>query len=261
MSYKIKTDMFEGPLDLLVYLIENAKMDIYDIEISEITGQYIEYIKQMQNLDVEIGAEFILLAANLLKIKSKLLLPGNNKEESLKEDDPRREIVDMLMEYKKFKNVAEYLKKREGEGLQLIAKPKADLEEILSDPTEILKLSHEEFIKAFEKFILKKQKVMDIKKRYDNIQRKRITAEERIGYIKKLLLEMIDDQQEIDFIETLKDEKDRYDKALSFTSVLEMIKQGQVVASQETTYGNIKLSRGCKLSKASMSEEDETFTL
>ena len=84
MSYKIKTDMFEGPLDLLVYLIENAKMDIYDIEISEITGQYIEYIKQMQNLDVEIGAEFILLAANLLKIKSKLLLPGNNKEESLK---------------------------------------------------------------------------------------------------------------------------------------------------------------------------------
>ena len=254
MSYKIKTDMFEGPLDLLVYLIENAKMDIYDIEISEITGQYIEYIKQMQNLDVEIGAEFILLA-------SKLLLPGNNKEESLKEDDPRREIVDMLMEYKKFKNVAEYLKKREGEGLQLIAKPKEDLEEILSDPTEILKLSHEEFIKAFEKFILKKQKVMDIKKRYDNIQRKRITAEERIGYIKKLLLEMIDDQQEIDFIETLKDEKDRYDKALSFTSVLEMIKQGQVVASQETTYGNIKLSRGCKLSEASMSEEDETFTL
>ena len=102
---------------------------------------------------------------------------------------------------------------------------------------------------------------MDIKKRYDNIQRKRITAEERIGYIKKLLLEMIDDQQEIDFIETLKDEKDRYDKALSFTSVLEMIKQGQVVASQETTYGNIKLSRGCKLSKALMSEEDETFTL
>ena len=89
MSYKIKTDMFEGPLDLLVYLIENAKMDIYDIEISEITGQYIEYIKQMQNLDVEIGAEFILLAANLLKIKSKLLLPGNNKEQSLKEDDPR----------------------------------------------------------------------------------------------------------------------------------------------------------------------------
>ena len=249
MSYKIKTDMFEGPLDLLVYLIENAKMDIYDIEISEITGQYIEYIKQMQNL------------ANLLKIKSKLLLPGNNKEESLKEDDPRREIVDMLMEYKKFKNVAEYLKKREGEGLQLIAKPKEDLEEILSDPTEILKLSHEEFIKAFEKFILKKQKVMDIKKRYDNIQRKRITAEERIGYIKKLLLEMIDDQQEIDFIETLNDEKDRYDKALSFTSVLEMIKQGQVVASQETTYGNIKLSRGCKLSEASMSEEDETFTL
>ena len=75
----------------------------------------------------------------------------------------------MLMEYKKFKNVAEYLKKREGEGLQLIAKPKEDLEEILSDPTEILKLSHEEFIKVFEKFILKKQKVMDIKKRYDNI--------------------------------------------------------------------------------------------
>lgn len=93
MSYKIKTDMFEGPLDLLVYLIENAKMDIYDIEISEITGQYIEYIKQMQNLDVEIGAEFILLAANLLKIKSKLLLPGNNKEESLKEDEIGRAHV------------------------------------------------------------------------------------------------------------------------------------------------------------------------
>ena len=245
MSYKIKIDTFEGPLDLLVYLIENAKMDIYDIEISEITSQYVEYIRQMQNLDIEVGSEFILLAANLLTIKSKLLLPSNKLEETSAEDDPRKQIIDMLMEYKKFKSAAEYLSRLESDGMKSVAKPMEDLDEILNNPIEVLKLSSEEFIKNFEKFLIKKQRVLEIRKRYDNIQRKKITAQERIDYIKELIAGLDEiGKKELSFVETLKNKNDKYDMALSFTSILEMIKQGHIDAKQEKTYGDIKIYKG-----------------
>ena len=114
MSYKVKIQTFEGPFDLLVYLIENAQMSIYDIEISSITEQYLEYIRTMREMDVNVATEFMVLASSLIEIKSKMILPRINAAgEMTVEDDPRTELVTRLLEYKRFKKAAEILQEAE----------------------------------------------------------------------------------------------------------------------------------------------------
>ena len=110
MSYKVSLPLFEGPFDLLVYLIENARMSIYDIQVSEITEQYLAYIRGMEEMDLNVAAEFMVLAATLIDIKSRMILPRSTEEDVLGEDvDPRSELVERLLEYKRFKELAEGL--------------------------------------------------------------------------------------------------------------------------------------------------------
>jgi len=110
MTYKIKLDIFEGPFDLLVYLIENARMSVYDIHVSEITDQYIKYLETMKTFDVNLATEFMVLAAELIEIKSKMLLPRMKADgETAFEEDPRAELVQRILEYKRFKSAAELL--------------------------------------------------------------------------------------------------------------------------------------------------------
>lgn len=128
MGYKVKLNVFEGPFDLLVYLIENAQMSIYDIKISEITDQYLEYVKEIERQDVSAAAEFMVLAASLLEIKSKMLLPRLAVgEEGAASEDPRSELVEKLLEYKRFKLLAEMLREKEDAGLRIMEKPQEDL--------------------------------------------------------------------------------------------------------------------------------------
>lgn len=245
MAYKVRLDSFEGPLDLLVHLIESAKMDIYNIEIRKITNQYIDYVKKMQEMNIDVASEFIFLAATLLNIKSKYLLPQNSQideEENL--EDPRSQLVAMILEYKKFKRAAKIFSECEAAGQCILEKPMEDLSHIINSPVEHLKLKEEDFISAFEKFLIKKKKLIEIKRRYDNIQRKRITAEERISYISEVLEKSSGD--EVDFFDVVKNREDNYDIALSFTSVLELIKQKSVTARQDVLYGDIKLLKNCQ---------------
>ena len=101
MGYKVKIQSFEGPFDLLVYLIENAQMSIYDIEISSITRQYLDYIEAMQDMDIAVSTEFMVLASSLIEIKSKMILPRISQSgEVIMEDDPRSELVERILEYK-----------------------------------------------------------------------------------------------------------------------------------------------------------------
>jgi segregation and condensation protein A len=241
MSYKIKLDIFEGPFDLLVYLIENAEMNIYDIQVSEITKQYMEYVERMQALDVVLAGEFMVLAAALIEIKSKMLLPKIKPEgsEALYED-PRTELVQRILEYKKFKAAAELLEQQEAQNLRIYEKPKEDLAPYTKEPDEYLNLDLAQFVKAFHIFLQKKKKLEEIKKNYERVERQKISIESTIDYIKNLF--RLKDKKRLSFRELLKPQTSRYEVVLTFVSMLEMIRQKSIMVKQNINFGEITLS-------------------
>ena len=241
--YKVRIDSFEGPFDLLVYLLENARMDIYDIKVAEITEQYIEYLKQMNDLDVEVGSEFIVLAAALIRLKSRMLLPRVGTDgEIMIEEDPRRELAEKLAEYMRTKKIAEMLQKREEYFSNVFEKPAEDISRYLDSPDEILKADPEHFVNAFLLFLEKKKKVADVKKRYQQVRRQRASIEDRIAYMTRELDRRLGEGEEVDFTELIPEGADRYDVTLSFMSLLEMIKLQDIDATQEETYGKITVT-------------------
>lgn len=242
--YKVRIDSFEGPFDLLIYLILNAKMDIYDIRISEITNQYIEYLDTMEDLDIEIGTEFIVLAALLIRIKSKMLLPQESDDEEIYlYEDPRRDIAEKLAEYMKVKKIAEFFKEREEEGGSIFEKPGEDISIYVDNPDEVIKTDEGKFIEAFFAFLERKKRLEDVKKRYVQVHRERASVEERIGYMMKALDERLKISDQISFKELIPSNSDKYDVALSFVSLLEMVRTQDVEVSQDDLFGKIMVKR------------------
>ena len=225
--YKVRIDKFEGPFDLLVYLIQNAKMDIYDIRVAEITEQYIGYLKEMGELNVEVSSEFIVLAAVLIRL--------------IIDEDPRMELASRLAEYVKTKKIAEMLQERLEANQCIHEKPAEDISEYLDSPDELLKADIEQFVNAFNAFLQKKKRVADVKKRYQRIKRERASIEDRINYMTAIIKDRVSVGEYIDFTELVPVEADRYDITLSFMSLLEMIKMQEVDAKQEKNYGNISV--------------------
>ena len=240
--YKVRIDKFEGPFDLLVYLIQNAKMDIYDIRVAEITEQYIGYLKEMGELNVEVSSEFIVLAAVLIRLKSHMLLPRvTDTGEVVIDEDPRMELASRLAEYVKTKKIAEMLQERLEANQCIHEKPAEDMSEYLGSPDELLKADIEQFVNAFNAFLQKKKRVADVKKRYQRIKRERASIEDRINYMTAIIKDRVSVGEYIDFTELVPEEADRYDITLSFMSLLEMIKMQEVDAKQEKNYGNISV--------------------
>ena len=126
-AYQVSLDVFEGPLDLLLHLINQLEIDIYDIPVAEITEQYMEYIQTMQHLELNIASEYLVMAATLLEIKSKMLLPAQENEDDFDEyeEDPREELMERLIEYRKYKEAAEDLKEKELDDNQIFTRPPA----------------------------------------------------------------------------------------------------------------------------------------
>lgn len=242
--YKVRIDRFEGPFDLLVYLIENAKMDIYDIKVSEITEQYIEYLKEMEALDVEVASEFIVLAAMLIRLKSHMLLPRVNDEgELIIEEDPRTDLAAKLAEYVRTKRIAEMLKEREEFYQAVHEKPAEDMSAYIDDPDEILMANEEQMVKAFTLFLQKKQKVTEVTKRYQRVRKEKESVEVRIRIMTAKLEEKFKEKKEVSFAELLPAEADRYDITVSFMSLLSMLKEQNLDAEQTETYGEIRVRR------------------
>lgn len=244
MSYKVRLQTFEGPFDLLVYLIENAEMSIYDIKISEITSQYLAYIQTMQEMDVHVASEFMVLASALIEIKSKMILPRmvDPGDGNVVEEDPRTELVARLLEYKRFKQAAEILQEQEERCTHIYEKPQEDISAYLDEPDEYLRLDLAQFANAFNLFIQKKQKVDSVRKHYTRIERERARMEERISYIAGMLRKSIG--QIFSFKEFIHNKKDRYDVVVTFVSLLEMAKNRIVQVDQKSTYGDIQVSAG-----------------
>lgn len=254
MSYKVKLQSFEGPFDLLVYLIENAEMSIYDIEISQITSQYLDYIKAMEEMDIAVSTEFMVLAASLIEIKSKMILPRMNQSgEEVVDEDPRAELVTRILEYKKFKKAAEILQEQEEACENIFCKPQEDISEYLEQPDEYLSLDLKQFAGAFTNFVQRKHRIETVRRHYTKVEREKATIESRIIYIATSLRNKIG--KIFNFKELIPNKKDRYDVIITFVSLLEMAKQRVVNVKQETTYGNIEVSAGERIDEGDIKYE------
>ena len=189
MGIPVKLQVFEGPLDLLLHLIEKNKIDIYDIPIVEITNQYMEYIKAMQKEDLNIMSEFLVMAATLLDIKCRMLLPKEVNEEG-EEEDPRQELVEQLLEYKMYKFMSYELKDRELDGDRIMYKtasipdevkgyvPPVDLDKLLGDLTLVQ-------LNRIFKEVMKRQesKVDPVRSKFGKIEKEEVTLPDKLDYI------------------------------------------------------------------------------
>ena len=244
--YKVRIDKFEGPFDLLIYLLENAKMDIYDIKVAEITEQYIAYLKEMEDLNIEVETEFIVLAAVLIRLKSHMLLPrvSDNPDDDVIVEDPRMELATRILDYMRTKKSAEMLQEREEYNLAIHEKPAEDLSKYVGEPDEILKASDEQLVNAFILFLTRKKKIEEVQRRYQRVRRRKESIETRIKDMTKILeLKLTPDTSGISFMELLPEEPDRYDITLSFMSLLSMIKNQGYDAEQQENFGEITVVR------------------
>ncbi|MBQ1476212.1 MAG: segregation/condensation protein A [Firmicutes bacterium] len=236
MAYKVKLDIFEGPFDLLVYLIEHAKMSIYDIRVSEITTQYLQYIAEMKAQDVAVAQEFMVLAAELIELKSRMLLPRSADEETgEEEEDPRADLVARILEYKQYKEMAAFLEEQSDVAAHSRTKPQEDLSAYADDPEELLKTDMNAFVKAFYAFLFRKQRIEEMRRVYERVERQRMSVENRILQIRELFR----GKKKLLFSEMIKEDTSPYNQVITFMSLLELIKQKSVTAEQKKRYGDI----------------------
>ena len=258
MSYRVRLNVFEGPFDLLVYLIEHAQMSIYDIRIAEITEQYLQYISQMQEADINVSAEFMVLAAELLEIKSKMLLPRTTPEEDGETayEDPRTELVAKLREYKLFKELSGMLEERWNDTASRLEKPQEDLSEFTGEPDEYLTLDMDQFVSAFEMFLQRKKNLEEIRAHHIRTEKQRITTELRMGEIRNYF--RAQGIREADFRDLVPHADDKYDISVTFSSVLEMMKEHRLDAEQKRLFGDIKVKAMDELFEDTATAEEQT---
>jgi len=238
MNYLVKIDIFEGPFDLLFHLIEKEEVDIHDIPIAKITDQYLSYIKQLKTLDLEVASEFLVMAATLLEIKSKMLLPQKKKgsDDVKAEDiDPRFELVERLLEYKMFKEIAEILKEKEKHRKKLFPSNNKQMQHIYKQTNHPLKnVSISTLIDIFNTLQEK------TKHKQDNIKlvkKEKITVSKQIEHIiKKLTLRKI-----LNFNELFVKKPTKLEKIVTFLAILELIKKEKIAVYQKKTCGKIKI--------------------
>lgn len=161
-TFEIKLPQFEGPFDLLLFFIERDELDVYDIPISTITQDFLQYIHQLQTLNIDVASEFILVAATLMKIKSRMLIPRKELDEKGNEIDPRKELVDRLLEYKKYKAVAEQLSKLEEDRLQMIKRGNtteelAHIAQMYTTESEMETVTVVKLLQAFKAILKRKE--------------------------------------------------------------------------------------------------------
>ena len=234
--YSVKLDIFEGPLDLLLYLIKQQEVDIYDIPISSITQQYLEYIEIMKSLDLEVAGEFLVVAATLIKIKSKMLLPRHEELEGPEAEDPRRDLVQQLLEYKKFKEAASRLEEREEHQRLMYPRPKGAFEKQDDASAEPPKPEVEllDLLQAFRQVVERIDKV----KLYE-IVGEDVTIEERLNFV----LKEISEKKQMKFFDLFANETRKLVMVVTFFALLELIRLGHVTVTQEGLFGEILICR------------------
>ena len=232
-EYKVQLEVFEGPLDLLLYLIKRDELDIYDIPIERITQQYMQYLDVMKMLDLNIAGEFLVMAATLMMIKSRMLLPVEDRPElEAEEDDPRWDLVRQLVEYKKFKDAADHLEElalrredifiREGEHVELGPETEVALQDV----------SIFDLITAFNE-ALKRAKKEDLTEIFTD----RYTVAEKVDFLSTLLRR----EKRARLSELFAGMRHRYEMVCTFLAILELIRLKQLRAVQSGPFGEIEV--------------------
>ena len=241
MAISIKLQVFEGPLDLLLHLIEKNKIDIYDIPIVEITRQYMDYIKELETEDMNVMSEFLLMAATLLDIKCRMLLPREVNEDG-EEEDPREELVQQLLEYKMYKYMSFELKDRQLDAdknyykaptipEEVVAyQPPVDYDELFGDIT--LRKLHEIFQATLKR---QEDKIDPIRSQFGRIEKDEINMDEKLSYIQNYIRQ----NKTFSFKNLLEKNHNTMEIVITFLTVLEMMKMGQITIVQEHLFDDI----------------------
>lgn len=243
MAYPIKLHTFEGPLDLLLHLIDQAEVDIYDIPIAEITDQYLNYLYNMQNFEIEIASEFLVMAATLLAIKSRMLLPkhemidGDSLEDTYEHIDPREELILRLIEYKRYKTASEKLKELEFERNQIYTKPPEDLSYYQTDNDNVphYNVSILQLFVAFQSVVEKYRHV----NRTTRIMKEETSVNDKMTEIIVLLQRA---NRLMYFTQLFVNIWGRSEVVVTFLALLELMKQNKIKVVQSNSFTDIEIA-------------------
>jgi segregation and condensation protein A len=242
--YNIKIPVFEGPFDLLLHLIKDAKIDIYDIPIALITSQYLHYIEMMKELNLEIAGDFLVMASTLIHIKSRMLLPPDEDTPPDEQEDPRLELVQKLLEYQAFKEAASNLREKEEEWKKVFSK-----EPVTDDGEELYLVD----VNLFDLMGAFKKLLETVSPDIVTITKETLTVKDRMSVI----MEMIEGLEAIRFEEIFKGSVTRIQLIITFVALLELIRLGLVTAYQEKEFGNIWIINPSKKSDVVNESLDE----
>ncbi|TDM13190.1 segregation and condensation protein A [Macrococcus lamae] len=233
--YEVKLDIFQGPLDLLLHLIKKYEIDIYDISMKHLTEQYFNYINSMTELDINVQSEYLVMASELLRIKSKMLLPVQTEDV---QDDPRDELVSQLIEYQNYKYYAELLEEKRQDRDQFFIKAPADLSQYERPVKEELELSIIDLMAAYQKAkSRKKLQVPEV-----TLARETYTIQQGTDLIRtKLATSSL-----ICFTDLFTFNESKHRLVTLFMAMLEMMKHQEIVVSQTMQFGEIEIKRGKK---------------
>ncbi len=245
MSYKVKLEIFEGPLDLLLYLVKQNHLEITKIPIARITDQYLKYLELMQALDLEIAGEFLVMAATLMQIKSRMLLPPEAlTPEEAEEPDPSQELIQRLLEYQRFKQAAEVLSTMEKNRLVQLSRPVPPEGAPVSETEELMEASLFDLLNAFSLFM----KGQISRELFHEIIKDEFTVEEKVV----LLRGLIQERGKLGFMELFGAARNTAEMIATFLALLELIRLKEVVVRQTQLFGEILILRNSDEVKASV---------
>ncbi len=243
MEMNVKLQVFEGPLDLLLHLLDKNKVNIYDIPIVEITNQYMEYIAEMKRQDLNVLSEFLVMAATLIDIKSRMLLPATNEEDE-EEEDPRNELVQQLLEYKMYKCMAYELKDLQMDASRVLYKEPTIPEEVLAyeEPINMEELVSDVTLARLNeifKSIMKKQvdRIDPVRSKFGKIQKEEVSLEEKMEYLENYATS----HKHFSFRNLLESQSSKVEIIVTFLAILELMKVGKIFISQENLFDDIKI--------------------
>ncbi|MDD6571834.1 MAG: segregation/condensation protein A [Thermoflexaceae bacterium] len=244
MAIPVKLQVFEGPLDLLLHLIDKNKVNIYDIPIVLITEQYLEYVNAMDKTDLNVVSEFLVMAATLLDIKSKMLLPAEVNEEG-EEEDPRAELVEKLLEYKMYKYMAYELKDRQVDAMRSLYKASTIPPEVEAyrEPVDIEKLVSDVTLRKLNDIfneVMKRQedKVDKVRSNFGKIEKEEVNLLEKIEYVKEYARK----NGRFSFRQLLMESSSKMQVIVTFLAILELMKTSFIRVEQDYTFADIRIS-------------------